>query len=144
MTYLFGVFLCLSVVVQQGSEPKPTPSVQPSSDVLVRALLAADSAQNKLEKASAEELKTLIDREIVKSATQVADLKKKGEPQTTDLMVLIDGAVYLKFGDTIYPMPGGGASGCFDSNAATKLEQARLKFAEQLKTEKESGKKSDR
>ncbi|HMV85913.1 MAG TPA: hypothetical protein PLD20_18935 [Blastocatellia bacterium] len=144
MTYLFGVFLCLSVVAQQGSEPKPAPSVQPSSDVLVRALLAADGAQNKTEKTSAEELKTMIEREIAKSAMQASELKKKGELQTSDPMVLIDGAVYLKFGNTIYPMPGGGASGCFDPNAATKLEQARLKFVEQLKTEKESGKKSDR
>lgn len=146
MKNLFGVFFCLlaAVIAQQGGESKsssqPAPSsIEPSSDVLVRALLAADRAQSKQEKFPAEELKTLIDREIAKSATlpsaQVADAGQGIRLPPDDLMVTIDGAVYLKFGGTIYPMPGGGASGCFDPNSLARLEQARLKYAEQRKSE---------
>lgn len=149
MKNLFGVFFCLfaAVAVQQAGEskspgppappsiqPSEQPSGQPASDVLVRALLAAEKAQNKQEKLPAEELKTMIDREIAKSATQVTDSGESLRIQANDLMVIIDGAVYLKFGGTIYPMPGGGASGCFDPNSAAKLDQARLKFAEQNKS----------
>lgn len=141
--HLLGMVLCLSLAVtaRQSGDSKPTtppaPSnVPPAGDKLVKALLAADGAQNKTEKISAEELKAMLDREIAVSLAQAADLRKPGGLQTVNSLVLIDGAVYLKFGDTIYPMPGGGASGCFDPNAATKLQQARLKFAEQAKTEK--------
>jgi hypothetical protein len=142
MKHLSGIFLCLITAVlmtQQEGQSKSTnqapPSVQPGTDLLVRALLAADTAQNKQEKPPVEDLKTVIDREIAKSATQVAELKMPGDHQAGDPLVLIDGAVYLKFGGTIYPMPGGGASGCFDPNSSAKLQQARLKFAEQVKTE---------
>ena len=141
--HLLGMVLCLSLAVaaQQSGDSKtaspPAPSnAQPSGDMLVKALLAAEGAQNKTEKISTEELKATLDREIAVSLAQAADLRKPGGLQTVTPLVLIDGAVYLKFGDTIYPMPGGGASGCFDPNAATKLQQARLKFAEQAKTEK--------
>lgn len=149
--HLLGMVLCLSLAVtaQQSGDSKPAsppaPSnAQPASDMLVKALLGAEGAQHKTEKISVEELKAMLDREIAISLAQAADLRKPGGLQTATPLVLIDGAVYLKFGDTIYPMPGGGASGCFDPNAATKLEQARLKFAEQLKIEKDAGKKSDR
>jgi hypothetical protein len=142
MKHLSGIFLCLITAVlmaQHNSQSKSTnqapPSVQPGTDLLVKALLAADNAQNKQEKPPVEDLKTVIDREIAKSATQVGDLKKSEDHQVGDPLVLINGAVYLKFGDTIYPMPGGGASGCFDPNSSLKLQQARLKFAEQAKTE---------
>jgi hypothetical protein len=150
MKHLFGVFFCLLafVAVQQGGDSKsssqPAPlSAEPSGDILVRALLAADKVRNKQEKLPADELKTLIDREIAKSAAvpavQMATVRKNAGFQTDDLMVTIDGAVYLKFGGTIYPMPGGGASGCFDPNSTARLEQARLKFAGQAKSD--SGKK---
>lgn len=150
MNNLFGVFFCLlaAVAAQQSGESKspgqPAPhSAEPSADILVRALLAADKVRNKQEKLPAEELKTLINREIAKSATlpsvQMADAGQGIGFQAEDLMVTIDGAVYLKFGGTIYPMPGGGASGCFDPNSTARLEQARLKFAGQAKSD--SGKK---
>ena len=54
-----------------------------------------------------------------------------------NLMVLIDGAVYYRFGGTIYPMQGGGASGCFDPNVDARIQKARMKFAEQSKAEQE-------
>ncbi|HEX9003461.1 MAG TPA: hypothetical protein VGB07_26370 [Blastocatellia bacterium] len=150
MKNLFGVFFCLlaAVAAQQAGESKSPgqpapPSAEPSADILVRALLAADKVRNKQEKLPAEELKTLINREIAKSATlpsvQMADARQGIGFQAEDLMVTIDGAVYLKFGGTIYPMPGGGASGCFDPNSTARLEQARLKFAGQAKSD--SGKK---
>lgn len=150
MKHLFGVFICLFAViaVQQGGESKSSsqpalPSTEPSGDILVRALLAADKVRNKPGNLPAEELKTLIDREIAKSAAlpavQMATARKNTGFQADDLLVTIDGAVYLKFNGTIYPMPGGGASGCFDPNSTARLEQARLKFARQTKSD--SGKK---
>jgi hypothetical protein len=141
--HLVGMFLCLIGIVaaQQGGESKPPapPGVQPAANVLVRAMLAADKARNKQEAPSTEDLKRVIDREIAKSvalpATQTDRFKSTGEGKADDLMVVIDGAVYLKFGGTVYPMPGGGASGCFDPNSSARVEQARLKYAEQNKSE---------
>ncbi|MEP7336517.1 MAG: hypothetical protein ABI977_02025 [Acidobacteriota bacterium] len=160
MKNLFGVFLCLIVaiavaVAQQGGEsksqqPAQLPALQPTGEVLVKALLAADSAQNKRETPSAEELKKTIDQEIAKSATapftstpqdSMGRMHKPGDklPSLTldDQIIMIDGAVYFRFGDTIYPMSGGGASGCFDPNSATRLQQARIKFAGQNKADHE-------
>jgi hypothetical protein len=50
--------------------------------------------------------------------------------------VVIEGAVFTAIGDTLIPMPGGGASGCFDPNGAAtaaKLERARAEWAKLLK-----------
>jgi hypothetical protein len=46
--------------------------------------------------------------------------------------VVIEGAVFTVIGDMPIPMPGGGASGCFDPNGAAtaaKLERARAEWA---------------
>src|SRR5262249_15576075 len=110
-----------------------------------KALLAADHTQNKRETPSLEELKKAIDREIVKSAAFASSpqISPKQAPTPKDKfpfatldnqMLLIDGAVYYRFDDTIYPVPGGGASGCFDPDAAAKVHRARMKFAAQNQT----------
>ncbi len=46
-------------------------------------------------------------------------------------IVVVEGAVYLTAGDTIIPMPGGGASGCFNptSETAGRVERAKAKYA---------------
>lgn len=152
MKNLFRVFLCLllaaaTAMAQQGGEPKPKPPVmQPSGDILVKALLVADSAQNKKDPVPAEDLKKLLEREIAKSAAlplttttqmSVRQVAKFEENTVKSGMVVIDGAVYLRFGDTIYPMVGGGASGCFDPDALAKWQKARIKFAAQVKVEQE-------
>lgn len=155
MKNLFRALSCLIVVAvttmaQQGGEPKlKPPALRPSGDMLVKALLAADNAQSKKEPSSAEDLKNLLEREIAKSAalplttttqTPVEQGMKAGETFTFTAkggMVVIDGAAYLRFDDTIYPMVGGGASGCFDPNTDAKVQKARMKFTEQLKTEQE-------
>ena len=153
---LLKVLSCLIItaviaVAQQGSESKSQPpALQPSGEVLVKALLAADNSQTKKESSSAEELKKTIDQEIAKSvassltsSTQNPTRKilKPGDKFSSitsdNLMVLIDGAVYYRFGGTIYPMQGGGASGCFDPNVDARIQKARMKFAEQSKAEQE-------
>lgn len=152
----FGVFLCLIVAVvvavgQQGGESKAQPpALPPTGEVLVKALLAADNAQNKRETISVEELKKTIDQEIAKSATAPFTSTSQNPAKRTrqsegklpyltldNQMILIDGAVYFRFGDTIYPVNGGGASGCFDPDSATRLQQARIKFAGQNKAHQE-------
>ena len=66
MKNLFGVLSCLIVAVavamaQQGGESKSQPpALQPTGEVLVKALLAADKAQSKRETPSMEELKKTI------------------------------------------------------------------------------------
>jgi hypothetical protein len=150
MKNLFRVFSCLIIAAatamgQQGSQSKPKPSaLQQTGDVLVKALLAADSAQSKKESSSAEALKKTIDQEIAKTvvssfawSTQIPTRRiLKPEDRVSiltanDLMVLINGAVYYRFDGTIYPMPGGGASGCFDPNVDERVQKARMKFVEQ-------------
>ena len=155
MKNLFKVFSCLmlataTAMAQQGSESKPKPpAMQPSGDVLVKALLVSDSAQNKKDLPPVEELKKLLEREIAKSAalpftttaqTPVVQRAKFGEASTSTVkggMIVIDGAVYLRFDDAIYPMIGGGASGCFDPDAEARWQKARMKFAAQVKVEQE-------
>ncbi|MGH9839852.1 MAG: POTRA domain-containing protein [Blastocatellia bacterium] len=50
---------------------------------------------------------------------------------STGSNVMVEGAVYLTAGDTIIPMPGGGASGCFNPTGenAGKVERAKAKYA---------------
>jgi hypothetical protein len=148
MQNLLRVLSCLIAaaavaMAQQSGESKPQSSgLQPTGDVLVKALLAADHAQNKRETPSVEELKKAIDQEIVKSAAfafssqislQPVPASKDNFPfaRLDNQMLLIDGAVYYRFDGTIYPVPGGGASGCFDPDAAAKVHRARMKFAAQ-------------
>lgn len=48
-------------------------------------------------------------------------------------IIVIEGAVYTSIGDMLMPLPGGGASGCFDPNAAAKIERARAEWAKRQK-----------
>jgi hypothetical protein len=53
-----------------------------------------------------------------------------------DSFAVIEGAVYIRAGDTIIPMPGGGASGCFmvnEEEARAKIERARAAFAGRIR-----------
>lgn len=143
MKYLLGIFACLVIVVtvvaaQQEAPPKTTPSIQPTAEALLKAQAAADKAQTKHEEASTEELKKLVEREIAKSAalpvtTTVQQtinppvLVKDQNPGFR--MVVIDGVVYLRMGNSIVPMIG---SGCFltQEERDTKLQRAQAKFAE--------------
>jgi hypothetical protein len=156
MKNLFGILLYLiaatavAAAQQDGESKSQPPALQPTGEVLVKALLAAGNAQNKRETPSAEKLKKTIDQEIAKSATAPFTSTPQNPATRTpqsggklpyltldNQMILIDGAVYFRFGDTIYPVSGGGASGCFDPNSATRLQQARIKFAGQNKADHE-------
>ena len=150
MKYLTGISVCLMIAVswaiaQQEAPPKPTPSIQPTAEALMKA---ADRAQAKHDEASAEELKKFVEREIAKSAvlpvttsgqapvTQTpAKQSQASIPELISNMVFIDGAVYLRIGDSILPLPGGGASGCFSVSSETdaKVQSAKAKFAEMQK-----------
>ena len=51
-------------------------------------------------------------------------------------LVMIEGGIYIAVGDTLVPLPGGGASGCLttDANAsAARLARARAAYAQRLK-----------
>lgn len=173
MQYRLRIILCLlaafaiatfaTSAAQQSGESKSASqtqplTIQPTAEVLRKAQTAADKVQNKQDSLSAEELKKMIDREVSKAATLPAPApaqlpvsqptKAEGTIQTaaSSNLVVIDGAVYIRFNDTIVPMTGGGASGCFSDSTETsaKIEQAKLKFAERLKAEPnktDSGKK---
>jgi len=148
IAFLYLAVTVTSAMAQEREEPKASSqsapfSGQPSSEALVKALLAADAVQGKQASFSVEGLKKLVEREIAKSAalpllvstqTPVTQNLKGMETDSFTVkngLTVIDGAVYLQFGGTIYPMNGGGASGCFDPDASARLQQARMKFAEQ-------------
>lgn len=51
-------------------------------------------------------------------------------------IVMIEGAVYTSIGGALIPMPGGGASGCFDPTGvetAARVERARAEWSNQPK-----------
>ncbi|MFN0107422.1 MAG: hypothetical protein ACKVZH_01095 [Blastocatellia bacterium] len=151
MKYLLSIFACLMVAVSaataQQEPPKPTPSIQPTAEALMKAQANTDKAMAKHDEASVEELKKFVEREIAKSAAlpvtiTVQEPLKPEIPKTSITfstgMVVIDGAVYIHIGNVIVPMAGGGASGCFslpEENAA-RIQRAQAKFAEINKTQK--------
>ena len=153
MKYLFGIsfFLIIAVPVfatQQDPQPKQTPSIQPTAEALMKAQAAADKAQAKHEQSSTEELKKLVEREIAKSAalpvttTVQEPINPRISPkllQNVKLevkvgMVVVEGAVYIRVGDSIWPMIG---SECYltPEEADAKNQRAKAKFAEMIKAE---------
>ncbi len=154
MKYLFGICACLvsavaAVAAQQDAPPpKPTPSIQPTAEALMKAQAAADKALVKPDESSVEELKKLVEREIAKSAalpvttTIQEPVKQTVSPETLQGLkqeiktglVVIDGAVYMRIGKTIVAMPG---SECFlpETESTAKLQRANAKFTEILKAE---------
>lgn len=152
MKYLFGICACLFIATwQQEATPKPAPSIQPTAEVLMKAQAATDKALARRDEASTEELKKMVEREIAKSAalpittmTQdplplivPQDKLRDAKLEFTVGWVVIDGALYTRIGNTILPVPGGGASACFSipSENEAKIQRARLKFAEMNKAE---------
>ena len=153
MKYLCGICLWLTIAVpafvaKQDPQPKQTPSIQPTAEALMRAQAAADKAQTKHEQSSTEELKKLVEREIAKSAARpvtttvqepvsFAALPEQAKDVQAEFkigMVVIDGAVYIRSGNSILPMIG---SECFltQEEADAKKQRAKAKFAEMIKAE---------
>jgi len=161
MKYLLGVYICLIIAVavvaaQQDIQPRQTPSIQPTAEALMKAQAAADKAQAKREEPSTEELKKLVEREIARSAAlPVTEAAHDPIPQSVQAnpsdpakgknkqigflsgLVLIDGALYIRVGNSVLPAPGGGASGCFSTSVENdaKIQRAQAKFAEMTKAE---------
>lgn len=166
MKYLLGIYTCLIIAVavvaaQQETPTKPTPSIQTTAEALMKAQAAADKAQTRRDEPSTEELKKLVEREIAKSAalpvtttmqapiaqsiqttqtSQADPANQSGKGKKVGLksgLILIDGALYIRVGDSIMPAAGGGASGCFSVSTenAAKLHRAQMKFAEMNKAE---------
>lgn len=150
MKSLIGIYTCLILAFAAQQEAPPKPSIQPTAETLMKAQAANEKAQAKRDEAATEELKKLVEREIAKSAalpmtTSVQESvtqtsTKPSRSSVAELManlVVIDGAVYMRIGDSIAPMPGGGASGCFSAAGENdvKVQNAKAKFAEMLKAE---------
>ncbi|MBS1789940.1 MAG: hypothetical protein JST85_19610 [Acidobacteria bacterium] len=151
MKYLFGVFAMLvfavvAVAAQQNPPPKQAPSIQPTAEALMKAQSAADKSQAKNDQPFAEELKQLVEREIAKSAalpvtTTMQQPVKQTLPLAPELsndtqfkMIVIDGVVYVRVGNSVLPMAG---SGCFltQEEIDVKTQRAQAKFAEMNKAE---------
>ncbi|MBP6824009.1 MAG: hypothetical protein KA368_20850 [Acidobacteria bacterium] len=154
MKHLFGICACLVIAVgavaaqQDAPPPKPTPSIQPTAEALMKAQAAADKALAKPDESFVEELKKLVEREIAKSAalpvtTTVQEPVKQTVPPETlqglkqeikTGLVVIDGAVYMRIGTSIVAMPG---SECFlpEAEITVRRQRAKAKFAEILKAE---------
>jgi hypothetical protein len=156
MKYLLGIFTCLVIAVavvtaQQETPPKPTPSIQPTAEALMKAQAAADKAKTRRDEPLAEELKKLVQREIAKSAalpvttTVQEPVKQTVQPETPSRLkmefktglVMVDGTAYMRIGNIIVSMPG---SECFlpEAESAARLQRAHAKFAEIMKTEAQS------
>lgn len=150
MKYLTGICVCLIAafslaVAQQESPPKPTPSIQPTAETLMKA---ADKAQPKREEASTEELKKFVEREIAKSAalpvmTTVqepikpvasSELLKDLNLNLKTMMVYVEGGAYMKIGDVVVALAG---SECFltEEEVIARRQRVQAKFAEMKKVE---------
>lgn len=153
MKYLLGIYACLVLAVavaaaQQEAPPKPTPSIQPTAEALMKAQAATDKALAKRDEASTEELKKMVEREIAKSAalpvttTVQEPVKLAIQPEVLSRLkleiksglVMVDGTAYMRIGNIIVPMPG---SECFlpEDVSAARLQRAQAKLAEIMKTE---------
>ncbi len=139
---LFIVVLAFSwTVAQQETPPKPTPSIQPTAEVLMKA---ADKTQTKREEVSSEELKKFVEREIAKAAAlpvattehEALKLQALGGSlnEVKPSIVVVDGLVFWRVGDSIVPMIGSGCFSTQEENAA-RTRQAQIKFAAMLKAE---------
>ncbi len=143
---LFIVMLAFSwTAAQQDVPPKPTPSIQPTAEALMKA---ADKTQTKREDASAEELKKFVEREIAKSAalpvtTTVQEPIQPAVPPRVlkDLkldwkagIIYVEGGMYMKIGDVIVAMAG---SECFltEEEVVARRQRVQAKFAEMQKAE---------
>lgn len=150
MKYLTGICICLLslfslAAAQQEAPPKPTPSIQPTAETLMKA---ADKTQTKREEASAEELKKFVEREIAKSAalpvtTTVQEPIQPAVPPRSlkDLkldwkagIIYVEGGMYMKIGDVIVAMAG---SECFltEEEVLARRQRVQAKFAEMQKAE---------
>lgn len=134
----FAFLLSLTTLAQQqdGARPitKPVlpshkPALVPLNDEKIEAALTtpanqASTAQSTV-RALNDDLKALIEKQLASS-----QLKSGAD------WVVIEGATYLVLGDTIVPLPGGGASGCLDKDAdatAARLARARAAYAQRSK-----------
>lgn len=143
---LFIVMLAFSwAAAQQDAPPKPTPSIQPTAEALMKA---ADKAQTKREDASAEELKKFVEREIAKSAalpvtttvqepiqpTIPSDLLKDLKLDTKFTMIYVEGGAYMRIGNMVVAMAG---SECFltEEEVVARRQRVQAKFAEMQKAE---------
>jgi hypothetical protein len=67
------------------------------------------------------------------SVINLDELQKTGARRAipSGSLLLIEGALYMPVGNTVLPVPGGGASGCFDpgTDSATRVERAKARFA---------------
>ena len=72
---------------------------------------------------SPDEFQKLFDEGKVSIRTQIVSF------------IVINGAVYTSVGGVLFPMPGGGASGCFSVPAENeaRIGRARAEWAERLK-----------
>lgn len=132
--------LCTFAAAQQNRELKnQPPAIQPTAESLMKALAAADKAQGHKDEQSVEELKKTIEREIARSVSQpVAIPMEETTPEPSPdrlvqsveefrILPLIDGKLYIKLGDSILPLVGAGARGCFSIPA--KIEKAMANLA---------------
>lgn len=146
MKHLIRACVCSLIAVswavaQQETPPKPAPSIQPTAEILMKA---ADKTQTKREEVSSEELKKFVEREIAKSAALPVTTTDHAPPklqapggsldEVKSNIVVVDGLVYLRMGDSIVPMIGSGCFSTQEENAA-RTKQAQIKFAAMQKAE---------
>ena len=111
-------------------------------------IYATPSAQQKTDQQSAPDIRAKIES-LVKSQSQqpvptsddkiTVPLVRK-RPKFDGLFsartVMIDGAAYTSIGGVLIPMPGGGASGCFDPTGVettARIERANAEWAKRPK-----------
>jgi hypothetical protein len=128
MKPLLGILLiaftvCANATAQQKNDPQNSPDIRAKIESLMKSQ-------------SQQPLPTNDDKVEVELVGKPRIFEIRGSFPFSISTVVIEGAVFTAIGDTLIPMPGGGASGCFDPDGAAtaaKLERARAEWAKLLK-----------
>ncbi|MCI0692006.1 hypothetical protein L0337_08375 [candidate division KSB1 bacterium] len=121
---LVASFLCATAAAQ-GKKDQPQPD-QP----------AAPEKRNYLQLMMLSQPQKPATTNDDKIEAELANQQRTFELKFTIGFVVIDGAVYTSVGDELIPLPGGGASGCFDPTGvatAARIERARAEWAKRPK-----------
>lgn len=121
---LVAFFICATAAAQQkNDQQQPDQPVAPGLRAKIESMMKSESQRP-------------VPTNDDKIEAGLSGKPRKFEGLFSIPTVMIEGAVYMSVGDTLIPMPGGGASGCFDPTGVettARIERAKAEWAKRPK-----------